>query len=119
MNVIELKGLGVSRGKYKGKAIVIKDIENIEEIVKKLENVKGEYVLIIPTTTPEMIILFDNRLKAIVSEHGGITTHPAILAREFCIPGVVAVKNVIKIVEDGDLVEIDGDNGIVRIYKGK
>ena len=56
---------------------------------------------------------------AIVTEIGGLTCHAAVVSREFGIPCVVGLKNAMTKFHDGDLVEVDADEGAVRIIKVK
>ncbi|MGZ8763270.1 MAG: PEP-utilizing enzyme [Acidimicrobiia bacterium] len=51
---------------------------------------------------------------AATREDGGFS-HTAILAREFGIPAVVGVADLLEAVSTGDLVEIDADRGLVRV----
>ncbi len=48
---------------------------------------------------------------------GGITSHAAIVARELKKPCVVGTKIATQILRDGDLVEVDADEGVVRKIK--
>jgi pyruvate,water dikinase len=59
-------------------------------------------------------ILF-SRIGALVTDVGGTLSHPAIIAREFGIPAVVATGNGTTFVGDGDRIEVDGVTGTVRI----
>ena len=52
---------------------------------------------------------------ALVTEVGGVLSHPAVTAREYGLPAVLNVKNATKLIRDGQLVEVDGANGLVRI----
>lgn len=52
---------------------------------------------------------------AFVTDEGGITCHAAIVSRELNIPCIIGTKNATQILQDGDLVEVDADSGIVRI----
>jgi rifampicin phosphotransferase len=53
-------------------------------------------------------------------EIGGPLQHGGIIAREYGIPCVSGLMGIMDIIKDGDLVEVDGTNGIVRIkYKGE
>jgi len=54
---------------------------------------------------------------AIVTETGGITSHAAIISREFKKPCVIGTKIATKVLKDGDLVEVDADKGAVKIIK--
>ena len=47
-------------------------------------------------------------------EHGNLLSHAAIVSREMGVPSVVSVPGVTRILEDGDMVELDGQTGIVR-----
>jgi pyruvate,water dikinase len=55
--------------------------------------------------------------SAIITEDGGMTCHAAIVARELGRPCITGIKIATKVLKDGDLVEIDADNGIVKIIK--
>jgi len=54
-------------------------------------------------------------LGAIVTDLGGLMSHAAIVSREFGIPCIVDTGNGSKILKDGDLVEVDANNGTVKI----
>jgi len=62
-----------------------------------------------PALTPLMM-----RASAFVTDEGGMMSHAAILSRELHRPCVVGTKTATKLLKDGDLIEVDGDNGIVR-----
>ncbi len=46
---------------------------------------------------------------------GGVLSHASIVAREYGTPCVVNVKGIVDALEDGDLIEVDGKSGLVRI----
>lgn len=52
-------------------------------------------------------------LRGIVTARGGKYSHGAILARSLGIPSVVAVEDVLRRVQSGAVVIVDGDSGIV------
>ncbi len=54
---------------------------------------------------------------AIVTDEGGITSHAAIVARELKKPCVIGTRIATEVLKDGDLVEVDADNGVVKILK--
>lgn len=54
------------------------------------------------------------KAKAIITDLGGITSHPAIIARELNIPCLVGTKSATKALRNGDQVEIDMETGTVR-----
>ncbi|PIZ52191.1 hypothetical protein COY27_00995 [Candidatus Woesearchaeota archaeon CG_4_10_14_0_2_um_filter_33_13] len=100
----EVKGVSVNVGKIRGKARILFDPKDHIE--------KGE-ILIAPMTSPEYIVAL-RKAVAVVTDAGGMTCHAAIVARELGIPGIVATKIATKVFKDGDLVEVDANNGIVR-----
>jgi len=56
---------------------------------------------------------------AIIADEGGILSHIAIFCREFKKVGMAGTKIATKVLKDGDEVEVDADNGVVRIIKRK
>lgn len=62
-------------------------------------------ILVATDLTPSMTSGLDPKMVyGIVTELGGRTSHSAILARALEIPAIVACKDVIKKVKDGDLI---------------
>jgi phosphohistidine swiveling domain-containing protein len=55
--------------------------------------------------------------RVIFTDIGGITSHAAIISREFRIPCIIGTKIATKILKDGDLVEVDANKGVVKIIK--
>jgi pyruvate,water dikinase len=102
-----LTGIPASPGRYTGTARVVMDESQFDRI-------QAGDVLVCPVTSPVWSILF-SRIGALVTDVGGTLSHPAIIAREFGIPAVVATGNGTTFVGDGDRVEVDGVSGAVRI----
>jgi phosphohistidine swiveling domain-containing protein len=104
----EIKGVAASVGKVRGYV----------KLVFRPRHYLGEkdIVLVAPMTNPDLVPALRNAV-AVVTDEGGITCHAAIVSRELGIPCVVGTKNATKILKDGDLVEVDADNGIVKILK--
>ena len=63
------------------------------------------------------MILACRKAGAIITEEGGITSHAAIVSRELGIPSVIGTKIATEALKDGDLVEVNADEGIVRIIE--
>ena len=57
------------------------------------------------------------KAKAIITDHGGMTSHAAIVSRELSIPCIVGTKIATRVLKDGDLVEVDAERGVVIKYK--
>jgi phosphoenolpyruvate synthase/pyruvate phosphate dikinase len=71
-------------------------------------------VLVAETTAPPWTPLF-GIAAAVVTDTGGILSHSAVVAREYGIPAVVGAGDATMLIADGDLVEVDGDAGTVRV----
>jgi pyruvate,water dikinase len=71
-------------------------------------------VLVTRTTMPPWTPLFAVA-SAVVTETGGILSHAAVTAREYGLPAVLCVENATRSIQDGQPLEVDGSNGIVRI----
>jgi phosphohistidine swiveling domain-containing protein len=52
---------------------------------------------------------------AVVTDIGGLMSHPAVVAREFGIPSVVGTRDATARLRDGQIVEVDGTAGVVRV----
>ena len=102
----ELKGIGASPGRIKGKVRIIKNPKNA-----KLE--QGE-ILVAEFTDPGWIMLFP-AASGILVERGSLLSHSAIVSRELGIPAVVGITGLLESLKDGDIVEMDGTTGCVYI----
>ena len=102
----ELIGDTVSYGKIKGKAKVLLSVNE-----KKFN--LGE-ILITKATDPGWTPLIIN-CGGIVLEVGGMLQHGALVSREFNKPCVVGIENVTKIIKDGEEVEVDAIEVVVRL----
>ena len=106
----ELVGDTVSFGKITGKAKVLNSVD------EKPFN-PGE-ILITKATDPGWTPLIIN-CGGIVLEVGGMLQHGALVSREFNKPCVVGIENVTKIIRDGENVEVDAIEGVVRLLDRK
>lgn len=66
-------------------------------------------------TDKDFLPAFD-KIGALVTEEGGITSHAAIMGLEKGIPVIVAAKDVLSNVADGELITVDARRGL--IYRG-
>lgn len=73
-------------------------------------------ILVAPSTDPGWTPLF-LRAAGLVVETGGYLSHGAIVAREFAVPAVVNLTGVLAELKDGDIVEVDGMNGVVTLLE--
>ncbi len=104
--MIELRGLVAFPGLVRGKVKIIKEDKDISKMDC------GD-ILVSPQTRPDFVVAM-SKAAAIVTDTGGMLCHAAIIAREFRTPCIVRTKDATKVLKDGDLVEVDATNGIVR-----
>ena len=71
-------------------------------------------VLVCPVTSPVWSVLFPS-VGALVTDTGGLLSHPAIIAREYRVPAVVATGNATGLLRDGQVVRVDGTAGTVEV----
>ncbi|HFE53641.1 MAG TPA: hypothetical protein ENK07_09360, partial [Bacteroidetes bacterium] len=102
------RGLGVSPGRAKGRVVRVTGPE--------LPSVPNGSVLVLGGLDPGWTPLL-GRVAALVTEVGGALSHGAILAREFGVPAVAGVSGARQVFRDGDLVEVDGTVGVVRVLE--
>jgi pyruvate,water dikinase len=74
---------------------------------------KGD-ILVTVATLPAWTPLFAT-VAAVVTDVGGVASHCAIVAREYSIPAVVGTTVATSVIRDGQLVEVDGQAGTVRM----
>jgi len=74
-------------------------------------------VLVAPTTLTTWTPLFA-RAAAVVTDTGGVLSHAAVVAREYGVPAVVGTGLATSALRDGQMVEVDGDTGTVRMLPG-
>lgn len=105
----EITGAAGSPGHATGRARVVMDAYADEPTQL------GE-VLIAPITDPGWMPLFVGAV-AVVAEMGGELSHTMIVSRDLGIPGVVGAVGATTTIRTGDLVEVDGSAGTVRILE--
>jgi phosphohistidine swiveling domain-containing protein len=105
----KIEGSIACRGKAVG---LVKIINNINDIYK----FKTGNILVTAMTTPDYVPVM-KKAAAFVTDEGGISCHAAIVAREMSKPCIIGTKIATKVLQDGDKVEVDANNGIARILK--
>jgi pyruvate,water dikinase len=103
----ELRGSPASAGVGRGPARVLMNLAEGDRF-------RPGDVLVARTTMPAWTPLFAPA-AAIITETGGVLSHAAVTAREYATPAVLNVENATTLIRDGQLVEVDGTNGTVRL----
>ena len=101
-----LEGLPTSGGLYTGNVCVVRGIQDFQKVET------GD-ILVVPYSDVGWTPLFA-KAGAIIAESGGMLSHSSIVAREYHIPAVVSVIGAGRL-SDGDIVTIDGQQGLIRI----
>lgn len=103
---ILVKGLSLLKKEAFG---VVKKANTPEEALEKME--RGN-ILVVSQTDKDFVPAM-RKAAAIITEHGGLTCHAAIVALELGIPCVVSASNALSVLEDGMMVTVDGFRGVV------
>jgi phosphoenolpyruvate-protein phosphotransferase len=86
---------------------------------KPLLDVGEPVILVAPEILPSQATAFERgRIAGIVTEAGGTNGHAAILARSLGIPAVSGLRGILRDVKTGDLVVLDGREGLVYLHPG-
>ena len=101
-----LPGLPVSAGSVEGRARIITDIAT--------PDIEPGDILVTTYTDPSWTPLFIN-VAGLVTEAGGQMSHGAVIAREYGLPAIVAVRDATRRIRDGQRIRLDGTNGVVTI----
>ncbi len=81
-----------------------------------LADLNSDVVLVARNLLPsDMIAMNRSKVRAIVMDAGGKTSHTAILARAFEIPAVLGLGGSARAIRNGDIVVVDGNTGDVRV----
>jgi phosphohistidine swiveling domain-containing protein len=103
----QLTGIGVSPGRYTGRARLITSLAVDSELEP------GEVIVAVTTDSTWGPLFL--AAGAVVVETGSTVSHAAIVSRELGIPAVASVKNVAQLIRDGDTVTVDGNTGMVTL----
>ena len=100
-----VSGTAASSGRYTGTVRVVMGERDFGKI-------RPGDVVVCPVTSPAWSVVFPS-MGALVTDMGGILSHPAIIAREHRIPAVVGTGNATDMLSDNQVVTVDGDTGTV------
>ncbi|MFN2108296.1 MAG: PEP-utilizing enzyme [Anaerolineae bacterium] len=105
----QLRGQAGSPGKVRGPARVIRSLAEAHRLQP------GD-ILVTTTTAPPWTPLFLTA-AAVVTDAGGLLSHGAVVSREYRIPAVVGTRDATTRIADGQMIEVDGDQGIVKLLE--
>jgi phosphotransferase system enzyme I (PtsI) len=99
------------------------DIDDIKNrIIRNLQKrrweskITNDLIVVSDSLTPaDTILLSRCNVKGFVTDHGGLTSHAAIISRSLNIPAVVGTHHATAMIKDGDNIIVDGFHGYVLI----
>jgi pyruvate,water dikinase len=103
----QVTGLAASPGVIEGIAKVVMSIDEFDQVNP------GD-IMVCQMTNPAWTPLFAV-IAGIVTDAGGVVSHPAVMAREFGIPAVIGTSVATLKIKTGDRIRVDGGKGLVEI----
>lgn len=104
----DLKGIGCCPGRVTARVQIVKNPKDIASL-------HGS-ILVTSSTDPGWVTLFPSA-SAIIVERGSLLSHSAIVSREMGIPCIVGVTGLLRTLKTGDLVEMDGSTGVIKVIE--
>ncbi len=102
---ILVRGLGASPGRGSGAVRLLRSPSEGDSLAA------GD-ILVAPMTNPDWVPIL-RRAGGLVTDGGGMTCHAAIVSRELGVPCVVGARRATEILREGELVTVDGTQGVV------
>lgn len=103
----ELSGFAASPGLVEGPARVVFSADEIGDL-------RDGEILVAPITAPSWAPVF-GKIKATVTDVGGMMSHAAIVCREYGLPAVTGTAFATKNIKTGQLIRVDGNTGTVTV----
>ena len=91
---------------------VVEGVARVLASVNEIDRIETGEILVCPVTSPSWGPVF-GKIKAAVSDSGGMMSHAAIVAREYGMPAVVGTGDATRRIRTGDRIRVDGDEGVV------
>jgi pyruvate,water dikinase len=104
-----LKGIIASKGKVEGEVFVVSSNDDLKLF-------KPGSILVTKITTP-LFVPAMARSIGVITDIGGLTSHPAIISRELGIPCLVGAVNATQILKTGQKIILDALTG--EVYADK
>src|SRR4029077_962418 len=104
-----IEGLGGSPGVVEGAARVVLTVEQFDHVRK------GD-IVVCQMTNPAWVALF-TKMAGLVTDAGGLTSHAAVLSREFAIPAVIGTSVATRTIKNGHRIRVNGTTGVGDILR--
>ncbi len=115
---LKSKGPLLVTGLSVGDAVAVGEVCKLDSVAD-IDNFREGHVLVTARTDPDWVPIM-KKAAAIVTDHGGRTSHAAIVSRELGVPAVVGAGNATAVLQSGQVVTVscaEGDQGF--IYEGR
>lgn len=106
-----IHGLGASPG------VAIGPVKVIIRLSQEFGRISPGDIVVTPYAAQELVLLLP-KVGAIVTDEGGVTCHAANMARVYAVPAVLGTHVATAVLKEGMHVQVDGDQGVVRIVQG-
>jgi pyruvate,water dikinase len=104
---LTLNGAPASPGTVEGVARVVRSVDEIR-------SVRDGEILVCGSTSPAWAPIF-SKIKATVTDVGGVMSHAAIVCREYGLPAVVGTGRASSQIRTGQMIRVDGTEGVVTL----
>ncbi|MCH8016281.1 MAG: phosphoenolpyruvate--protein phosphotransferase [Acidobacteria bacterium] len=101
---------------------------DVEEVVQRLifnlmeldsqghEGLPEDLILVVSEASLFLLVEYPlERVKGLVVQRGGTTSHGIIIARSYQIPVVAGIQNLKEVIRTGDTLIVDGTSGMVQV----
>ena len=105
-----LNGAAASPGVVEGAARIVKSVDQIRDV-------RDGEILVCGSTSPAWAPIF-SKIKATVTDMGGVMSHAAIVCREYGLPAVVGTGRATAAIRTGQRIRVDGTEGTVTVIGG-
>jgi phosphohistidine swiveling domain-containing protein len=103
----ELTGAAASPGVVEGPARVVRSVSEIADV-------RDGEILVCGSTSPAWAPIF-SKIRATVTDVGGVMSHAAIVCREYGLPAVVGTGRATGTIHTGQMLRVDGSSGVVTL----
>ena len=97
-----MKGLCVSKGSVRGKAIIV-------DSVFATKTIAPGTILVMKTLDRKLLVSLSKNVVGVIAESGNIGSHGAGILRSLKIPCVLRIKDAVSIINDGQEIVIEGE----------
>ncbi|MYZ47630.1 phosphoenolpyruvate synthase [Propylenella binzhouense] len=107
-----VSGAAIGEAIAAGEVCVIRDVEEIDRF-------RPGSILVTEATDPDWVPIMKSA-AGIITDHGGTTSHAAIVSRELGVPAIVGTRTGTATLQDGQAVTLscaEGDEG--HVYEGR